>query len=102
MDPISLEEEHPDIYVDGPTPEMEAVMDAEIEKIGGRLPWTGEWPGKDVCREFGWYAKLVPGKGWVSTTASDPDGSEDLNRIYRDADWDVSQRKWVKRISKLN
>ena len=30
-----------------------------------RLPWTGEWPGFDQCREWGWYAVMVEGQGWV-------------------------------------
>lgn len=59
------------------------------------IRWTGEWPGKSECREFGWYAKLLPGRGWVRSTADDPDAHEDLNRLYTDAVWDKRQQRFI-------
>lgn len=44
--------------------------------------WTGEWPGKVECREFGLYAILVPGKGWQMAKAGDQGAIEDLNTLY--------------------
>lgn len=60
-----------------------------------RHPWTGEWPGVMECREFGWYAKLVPGKGWCSCSKDDPGANVDLNRLYRDAVWSKEQGRFV-------
>jgi len=42
IDRSTMATEHPEIYRNGPTKAMEAVFDAEIEKLGGWLPWTGE------------------------------------------------------------
>jgi hypothetical protein len=47
------------------------------------------------CREFGWYAKLVEGQGWVSCGKNDDGASEDLNRLYIDAVWDAELRRFV-------
>jgi len=51
------------------------------------IKWTCIYPGEMECREFGWYAKLIPGSGWVSCEADDPRASEDLNRLAIDAVW---------------
>lgn len=49
--------------------------------------WTGEWPGKAECREFGWYADIV-GIGWT----------EDLNRVNRiECRWDPEAERFVRR-----
>ena len=51
-----------------------------VEGNGGI--WTGEWPGKAECREYGLYAVLVPYKGWLRAKASDEGAIEDLNSLY--------------------
>lgn len=62
------------------------------------LPWTGEWPGKAECQDFGWWAIRNPnGPGWISVPAGTAGATEDLNRLYRDATWDKDQRRWVKK-----
>ncbi len=43
--------------------------------------WTGEWPGKALCREKGWYSVLFEGHGWLPCTADYPGATEDLNRL---------------------
>lgn len=66
-----------------------------------RMAWTGEWPGVAECREFGWYAKRVEGKGWVRCQAGEPDACEDLNRLYdpQEARWDRKKKRFVRRSS---
>ena len=62
-----------------------------------RMPWTGEHPGAAECREFGWYSKFVPDKGWVECSPDDPEATEDLNRLSRKATWDQGRQRWTKR-----
>lgn len=88
MNPSYLEEEHPDIYMNGPTEKMYKVFDKEVEKLGGFLPWTGEWPGVLECRERGWYCQdgHGPHYRWGSFCPCPPDAPgaiEDLNRWVR-------------------
>ena len=62
-----------------------------------RPKWTGLWPGSAECKEFGWYAKLIEGRGWVSCEENDPDARLDLNRLDTDADWDSDAGRFVLR-----
>lgn len=61
--------------------------------------WTGEWPGDAECREFGWWVqdRCAEGMGWVPCAPDAPGATEDLNRLSRDAKWDVDRRRWVLR-----
>lgn len=60
------------------------------------LPWSGEWPGEAECREFGWYAVLVPGSGWVPCLPTAAGAVPDLSRLYAEADWDRAQGRFVR------
>lgn len=59
-----------------------------------RMPWTGEWPGVAQCRELGWFARLMPGRGWVPCAADDPDATADLNRLMSGR-WDAASKRWM-------
>ena len=69
--------------------------DCEGEFTAPRVPWSGEWPGVMECREFGWYSKMVPGKGWCPCSKDDPEAGEDLNRLFRAAVWSKEQGRFI-------
>lgn len=60
-----------------------------------RVPWSGEWPGTKECREFGWYCFFIKGVGWIECNKDNPKGTEDLNRLHRDAVWNKEKAKFV-------
>lgn len=81
------------------SPEGDAVfarLDAAVAAVGGRLPWTGVWPGDVEAAEFGFWCRWVDGKGWVSCEATHPDATEDLNRLATEARWDAAARRWTR------
>lgn len=101
MNVRTLEVTHPEIYNKGPTQEMQAKYDAEISKYGGLLPWTGIWPGVMECQEFGWYSKMRPGlAGWWVCDIDDPQGTEDLNRLYTEAVWSRKKGRFIRLMTK--
>jgi len=80
----------------GPTKAMWDLYDAEVTKVGGRLPWTGRWAGSEECEKFGWFCRFVEGSGWVRCAQTDPEAVPDLNRLVSEAWWDKQARVWKK------
>lgn len=107
LDPATLEETHPDIYNRGATDEMYEKLDVEIEKAGGRMPWTGIWLGTEECIEYGFYSRWVhrmtgkpmvfpqqPGT-WARCKMGDEGAGPDVNRLATECVWDRSKRRFV-------
>ncbi|AMV40487.1 hypothetical protein VT85_23860 [Planctomyces sp. SH-PL62] len=67
------------------------------EQKAVRLNWSGFYPGVAECIEFGWFAKLVPGRGWVPCGAEEPDAMEDLNRLMLEAEWSPLEMRYVRK-----
>jgi hypothetical protein len=88
-----LKQDHPIIYKTGPTDEMYAKFDGEIEKAGGRLPWTGIWPGTKECVEFGWYSKRAR-IGYRRCGPFDVGAGPDLSRLVSEGIWSREKRRW--------
>lgn len=84
----NIEEEHPDIYKNGPTEAMYAVFDEEVEKRGGFVRWTGEDPGSAECRQLGWFTRSIEKDGkfvrWERCSADDEGAIPDLSRWIRE------------------
>lgn len=66
---------------------------------GCNTVWTGEYPGLAEAIEYGFYAHLVPGRGWQECAADAPDTMPDLNRLYRECQWDRRRQRMVRRTS---
>lgn len=95
IDVETLEQTHPSIYAKGATAQLYVALDAEIERLGGPLPWTGEFPGSADAREQGFWCRWKEGEGWVQCEPEHPEATEDLNRLVTACVWDARQRKWV-------
>lgn len=105
MDPRTLEEQHPDIYNNGPTYKMREQWDREWGER--RMPWTGLWPGVPECQEYGfwclWGPDMTPPRnGWVRVPAGTPGAREDLNTLAVMTVWDADQQKYVLLTRGLN
>lgn len=79
---------------------------AQLKRTGGRLHWTGIWPGTEECIEFGWFSRWVSdGKSvgrsgkWQSCNPGDPDAQPDFNRLHVEAVWDRKRRRYVHNAS---
>lgn len=93
IDPETMEDTHPDIYEHGPT---EAMCEA-WDKVWGsrRMRWTGEYPGADQAREFGWYCRMGA-HGWEPCGPDDEGATEDMNRLVTEGRWNAETQRWEK------
>lgn len=63
----------------------------EDADVGWGAIWTGEWPGKAECREYGW---------WCDDDPEVPGRWPDLNKLAKMARrdrvyWDRERQRWV-------
>lgn len=68
-------------------------FDREGQKFGGRLPWTGEYPGSAACRELWLWCRETPEGRFERCEATDPGATEDVGRL-RFRTWDRVKRTW--------
>lgn len=97
----TMEFSHPNIYNDGPTDEMWPVLDTEIERLGGRLPWMGIWPGDVEAKQAGLHCYWGPDygqTGWVRCGSDHPGARSDLNEFALSYDWDPVRRGYQRRV----
>ena len=93
----TMQEPYPQIWEDGPTEKMWKTYDGAVARLGGPLPWDGEFPGSKAAREFGLWCRMIPGQGWTECQEEHPEATEDLNRLHLVARWDRDTRRWVRR-----
>lgn len=76
----------------------DAAFDAAVETEGGRLPWTGEFPGSSDARELGFWSYWDDERErWVQCDENAPGAGPDLNRLNElHCRWDREAGKWVK------
>lgn len=108
IDVETMSNTHPAIYTNGPTEAMYDALAREEAKYGGRLPWTGQWPGEEEAREFDLYVRWAdPATGascefpnppgtWLKCKKDDPGATASLNGLREIACWDKVQRRWVR------
>jgi hypothetical protein len=60
-----------------------------------RHPWTGIQPGVEECREYGFFSRRWPGRGYLPCHADDPGAVEDINRLVAECRWDAEKRRFV-------
>jgi hypothetical protein len=65
--------------------------------LNRRIPWNGNLHAAEECIRLGLWCILVSGRGWVPTTADNLAGWPDLNRLYRDYDWNPETYHWEPR-----
>lgn len=93
LDPNALDTKHPEILRHGLTEAMVRKMDQEWG--ARRMRWTGEYPGVAQCREWGWYARRIPGERyWHRCEPTDEGAMEDLNRIIATCRWNPETQLW--------
>ena len=68
---------------------------APYPPLDDRMVWTGTFPGVAECEEFGWYARLVPGQGWILCDPWDLDAEPDLYRLHAEAQWDREGKRFI-------
>jgi hypothetical protein len=65
--------------------------------LDDRLRWTGRREAEKAAVALGWYAVLVPGRGWAPCDKGTPGSIPDLNRTLGSCDWDRGQKRFVPR-----
>jgi hypothetical protein len=89
IDPARLPADYPEVYRDGPTPEMEIVWDRAW--LTRRIPWSGERHGAADCRAFGlWVVRRDA--GWFPAAADAPGAVPDFEALSLIGRWDADAR----------
>ena len=65
--------------------------DCAVESVHPRIPWNGEWPGVAECREYGFWCYWGP--PWISCNKDHPEAREDLNRLYKECEWNATTQR---------
>lgn len=65
----------------------------------GEDVWSGEQAGSADCRRLGWYVRIARGDdqelGWIPCEPDHADAHLDFYRLWTDARWCPSERRWI-------
>ena len=61
-----------------------------------RIPFTGVREAEKAAVGLGWYAVLVPGRGWTPCDRDTPGCIPDLNRTIASCRWDRAAKRFVR------
>ena len=70
--------------------------------LDDRIPFTGEWPGANECRDWGWYAipqhdcEANPEKAWLACSPMAPKALPNYYRLSVDAEWSREDKRFVR------
>ena len=65
--------------------------------LDDRIPFTGVREAEKTAVALGWYAILVPGRGWTPCSPDTAGCIPDLNRTLVSCRWDRKQKRFVRR-----
>lgn len=82
----------------------DAEYDAEVQKLGGFMPWTGLPPGHAEAAEYDLWCCFTftqTGHAFKACKATDMGAKPNLAAVVQFCRWDKEKRKWILQSTEL-